>query len=487
MYRQSFFALLSSFLFFFILTGHFSCKQPGRGSAFGPPPDTLTSEPVYLDLDQIRERGTLTALIGNSSVSYFLYKGQPMGYEYELLERMTAFLGLKLEVKVVTNFEEAFRMLNRGEGDIMVHMLTVTRERKKRVAFAEPLFHTRQVLVQRKPEGWLKMTRDEIDQRLVRAQIDLAGKEVYVRKSSSYVERLRHLSDEIGGDIIIVEEDDETEAFIRRLSKGEFEFTVADESIAKVNAAYYPNIDINTPISFPQQIAWAVRKNSPKLLEAINQWIAKAKRKPLHNVLFKKYFENPRRSVARMRSGFSSLQGQKLSVYDPMIREAAQTLDWDWLLLASLVYQESRFDFRAKSWAGAVGLMQLMPATAKRFGADNLYDPQQSIAAGAKYLHHLDSLWAKSIDDPQERVKFVLASYNVGLGHVADARNLARKYGRNPLKWDNSVEFYLLMKSKPRYFNDPLVKSGYCRGEEPVKYVEEILNRYDQYRQLVGV
>lgn len=464
------------------------CRHSGNESTGREQQDEAAPDPVSLDLDKIRERGSLIAIVDNSSTGYFVYKGQPMGYEYDLLTLFARHLNVDLEVKSTASIDKAFEMLNNGEGDVIAYSLTVTKARKKVVAFTDNHYTTRQVLIQRKPAGWPTMTRDEYNNALIRNQVDLIGREVHVRKSSSYVERLQHLSQEIGGDIIIIEDQDsaETEEMIRKVALGKIAYTVADETVAFINAAYYSNIDVKTPISFPQQIAWAVRKNAPDLLEEVNTWMAGIKKKPTFNVIYKKYFQSPRASLRRAKSDYSSIGGEKISVYDDLIKGAADSLGWDWRLLASQIYQESHFDPTAKSWAGAIGLMQLVPETGRRFGANDLTDPRQSIKAGVNFLQFLDRLWAKTIEDKAERTKFVLASYNVGLGHVVDARELAKKHGKDPLIWDGNVEYYLLRKSKPEYFRDPVVKSGYCRGEEPVNYVKEILMRFDQYKQLIN-
>lgn len=480
--------LKRAFLILIILSAAISCRKGGNESRDGSSGYEEYIDPVSFDLRQIKERGAIIAIVDNSSTGYFIYKGQPMGYEYDLLERYAKHIGVELQVKLTSSIDKAFDMLNSGEGDVIAYSLTVTKDRKRKVTFTDNHYTTRQVLVQRKPNNWLSMTNDQINSALIRNQVDLVGKEIHVRKSSSYVDRLQNLSHEIGGDIVIIEEEDsaETEELIKRVSTGEFEYTVADESVALVNAAYYPNIDVKTPISFPQQIAWAVRKNAPKLLKSLNNWMIDLKRKPTFNVIYNKYFKNRRASVRRNRSDFSSMGGEKISIYDELIKVGADSLGWDWRLLASQIYQESRFDPKAKSWAGAVGLMQLIPETGKRFGANNLYDPEQSIKAGISYLKYLDRLWKKTIEDGEERQKFVLASYNVGLGHVVDARELAKKYDRDPTVWSDNVEYFLLMKSKPEFFRDEIVESGYCRGEEPVNYVKQIFNRYAQYKQLIN-
>lgn len=463
------------------------CAQSGKESRDGSRKSSEQETTVIFDLEKIKERGTLKALVDNSSTSYFIYKGNLMGYEYELLTLLAEELGVQLEIIVTKSIDDAFAKLNSGEGDIIAFTLTITKERQKRVAFTNALYTTRQILVQKKPVNWREMKLHEIEELLIRNQVELIGKEVHVRRSSSYVDRLNNLSEEIGGDIRIIEDDKdiETELMIKKVADGEVKYTIADEDIAMVNASYYPDLDIKTAISFPQQIAWAVRLNSPQLLNYINDWQSKIKRGPDYNVIYNKYYKSPRSSVSRMKSDFSSLQGDKLTVYDDQIKATANDLGWDWRLLAAQMYQESGFMPNEVSWAGAIGLMQLVPETGARFGADNLKDPDQNIKAAGAFLKYLEGLWGKTITNEKERIKFTLASYNVGLGHVIDARELAEKYDKDPKKWDDNVEFFLLNKSKPKYFNDPVCKSGYCRGEEPVNYVRDIINRFEQYKQLL--
>jgi membrane-bound lytic murein transglycosylase F len=249
-----------------------------------------------------------------------------------------------------------------------------------------------------------------------------------------------------------------------------------------VNALYYPNLDINTSLSLPQQIAWGVRKNSPQLQEAVDAWIASIKSSGLYQTLFNKYFNNPRFSIIMSSSDYSSLTGDRLSPFDEQIKKGAKEIGWDWRLVASIVYQESNFNPAVESWAGAIGLMQVMPETGEFLHAGDLRDPNQNIKAGIKFLKFLDDYWAKTVSDPEERLKFVLASYNVGVSHVIDAQKLARKNARNAAKWNDSVEFFLLQKSNPKYYRDAVVAAGYCRCDGPVRYVKEVLERYEEYK-----
>jgi membrane-bound lytic murein transglycosylase F len=460
-----------------------SCRKTGSESNILDTESNI--EVIDFNLDDIISKGKIIGIVENNSTGYFIYKGQTMGYEYELLVNLAQYLNVDLELKVTSNLQEAADMLDRGEGDIIAFPLTVTKERRKRVLFTDYQYTIKMVLVQGYPEGWNSMKAHEIEKQLIRNQVDLIGKEVHVRYRSSYLSRLRNLSDEIGGDIVIVEMDEsnETEDLIKRVANNEIKFTVADEDIAMVNATYYPNIDAKTPVSFPTQIAWAVRSNSPELRDTINLWLKRLKREPTFNVIYKKYFENTKASLSRRRSEFLSVGGGNISEYDEYLKEGAKELNWDWRLLASQTYQESKFDPNVKSWAGAIGLMQLIPTTAKEYGAPNPYDPEQNIRGGVNYLKWLQSYWNPRLEQEEERTKFILASYNVGLGHVLDARQLTAKFKGDPDVWDQNVEKYLQLKSKPKYYNDPVVRSGYCRGDEPVKYVKEILARYKQYIQ----
>ncbi len=454
--------------------------------AAAPVKPTLKS--VSLDLDAIRKRGTLVALTRFNANSYFLYRGQPMGYEYELLSRLAEHLGVRLEIKVPQKWDDLVPLLYRGKGDIIAANMTVTTGRSEKLQFTRHHTSTRQVLVQKKPENWRKMTRDAIDKKLIRNQHDLIGKKVHVRKGSSYEHRLKNLSEEIGGgiDVVFAGGDLETEALIKQVADGTIEYTVADENIALINQSYHPDLDVKTPVSFPQRIAWAVRPNAPKLLKAVNTWLQQMKtsREPTYYVIYNKYYKNKRLFKKRLKSNFFTTKTGKISPYDNLIQKYAQTINWDWKLLAAQIYQESQFDPKEKSWAGARGLMQVMPKTGKEFGITKLYDPEENLKAGTRLLAWLTDYW-KEIPDEDERLKFILASYNAGQGHVQDARRLAQKLGKNPDIWDGNVAESILKKAQKKYYTDEVVRFGYCRGEEPYNYVQEILYTYGQYSRFI--
>ena len=469
-----------------LILSFLGCRRASSGHTSLPTISEKAIEPVIFGFDKIIERGVLKAVLDNSSTGYFIYKGQPMGYEYDLLSRLAKDLEVKLEISLTVDMDAAFEMLNNGQADLIAYHLTITKERSKRVTFTEPHTEVKQVLVQRLPPHWRSLKQHEIDKKLIRNPLDLVGKEVHVRKGSAFSSRLQHLSDEIGGDILIIEDagKTDTETMIKKVADGEIDYTVADEDVGLINAAYYRNIDVATPISFPQKIAWAVRKNAPVLKDTINHWVRGIKSKPDFNVIYNRYFKYTKSQYVRANSDFSSVGGDKISPYDAILKGASKTLSMDWMLLASLVYQESKFNPSAESWAGAKGLMQLTDQSIKQYKVKEPFNVEENLKAGVKHLKWLEKLWKDKIKDPKERIKFVLASYNVGQGHVLDAVKLARKYGKDPAIWESHVAYYLLQKSKSQYYKDPVVDFGYCRGQEPVNYVAEILDRYRQYKLL---
>lgn len=438
------------------------------------------------DLTEIKQRGTLRAMTTYSATSYFLYRGEPMGYEYELLERFADYLDVELEIVVSDDIDSMFYHLNSGEIDLIAHGLTITQERKEMVSFSDYLYLVNQVLVQRKPENWRELRWNVIERDLIKDPIELIGDTVSVRKNTSYLARIENLSEEIGGEIFVdtLPGRLSTDEIIQMVVNDEIKYTIADNNIAAINASYYPILNIDVPISFSQRIGWAVNKNSDELLLATNNWIGGMKKQTDYYVIYNKYYKNKRDFRRRVKSEFYSINNNRISEYDNLIQKYSDKIGWDWRLLASLVYQESRFEPDASSWADAEGLMQIMPATAEDLGIEDRSDPEQSIKGGTTYLAQLYGNFDE-VPDSLERIKFTMASFNAGLGHVEDARRLAEKRGLNPDQWEDNVDKMILGLSYPKNFNDSVVRYGYVRGIEPYTYVSQIMERYGHYVQFI--
>lgn len=465
-----------------------SCKQQKENKIAAAQSETnpFLENSVNRDLEAIKEDGILRASVVYSSTSYFLYRGQAMGFEYDLLTQLAEHLGLKLELVVSSNLDTQFEVLNRGDVDLIAHGMTITNQRKWEVDFTEHLYLTRQVLVQKKPDNYLNMSWGSVQKKLIHDPIELIDKTISIRKNSSYIERILSLSNEIGGNIIIDTLDSKlsTDEIIDMVANGEIEYTIADENLAKINASFNPILKIDVPISFSQRIAWVTRKKSPLFRKVVNEWIVSQRRKRNFNVTYNKYFKNKRTFKQRIRSNYYSLKNNQISKYDNLIKIHADKIGWDWRLLASQVYQESRFDPVAKSWAGAKGLMQVMPATAKSLGITDVSDPHESIRGGTDYLDRLYNKFT-DINDSINRIKFSLASYNCGYSHVRDAQRLAVENDLDATIWSENVETMILALSLPKNYNKPFIKYGYVRGKEPANYIEQIFERYDHYKQFI--
>ncbi|MCU0400128.1 MAG: transporter substrate-binding domain-containing protein [Algoriphagus sp.] len=427
-------------------------------------------DPYILDLDGIKARGTLRTAVDNNSTSYYIYRGRRMGYEFELLRDLGKRLEVQIEFVVVSDIDQAFEYLAEGKVDLIAMNLEQNEERSELVNFTQSLGPMSTVLVgmSAKPSSWAEIGSDTI----------------FVRKGTVYEGQLEKVRDSLDLDFVIMESPEHEETLIDLVSDGEIKWTVADKNIAQANKTYYEGLDISNLVAQEGSVAWAVRQNSPNLLQEIDTWILEKKKRFIPD-LYTKYFLTPKNNFYRTNSSFSSLGGNRISVYDDIMKESAKELGWDWRLLAALVYKESGFDTTALSYAGAEGLLQLMPVTLERFGVTNPNDPVQSLKGGVKYLQYLDKFWIERVPETNERVKFVLASYNIGQGHVEDAWRLTLKYGKNTQTW-SEVAFYLSLKSDPEYYRDPVVKSGFAKGHIAVNYVRDVLGLFKSYKTLVN-
>lgn len=229
---------------------------------------------------------------------------------------------------------------------------------------------------------------------------------------------------------------------------------------------------------------WVVRKNAPELAEALDRWYSPELRNTLLTAERQRFTVGT--SVRRkMRAPIRDRAKGIISAYDTHFIRHSQAIGWDWRLLAAQCYQESGFDPQAVSWAGARGLMQLMPETAAHLGlsASLIYSPEHNISAAARYLRELDRTFS-DVKGRMDRINFVLAAYNGGAGHVRDAMTLARKHGKDPYKWGD-VSYFILQLSQPKFYNDPEVRFGYLRGQETYDYVKSINERWQHYRGAV--
>jgi membrane-bound lytic murein transglycosylase F len=436
------------------------------------------------DLEGIKKRGTLRMVTAFNPTGYFIYKDEPLGFEYDFLKAFASSQGLDLEVVLVNDPRLMYEKLYDASGDIVAYHIPSVNMPEKYLRFTEPYVQTEQVIVQRKVS--------KKDPAYIGNWQQMKDRNITVAANSHYIHTLQDLNFELGNKIkmSIIDENKSTEDLIRMVANGEIDYTIANKEIALINKGYYQNLDIETPVTPPQDIAFAVHRKHKSLLKALNQFIEKSRKDQFLYTLYERYFQTSRLIAYDDQADAlgNEPSGTFISEYDALIQQYAAEIGWDWRLVAALIWQESRFNPRARSWAGATGLMQLMPATAKRFGLQTMqeiYQPELNIKAGTKYIAWLDDFW-NDIPDPLEKLKFIMASYNAGEGHVKDAQRLASKYGSDPNRWDGHVEYYLLNKSKPQFYLDPVCKYGYCRGSEPFNYVRSIIKKYDHFKNSIS-
>jgi membrane-bound lytic murein transglycosylase F len=436
-------------------------------------------------LANIQQRGKLVAITDNNPLNYFTYRGEQKGYQYDMLKSFADHLGVELELIVEPDPYQALQYLRQNQVDVVAMELPPSAEIRQGVTFTDALFESGQVLVQRKPERWRRMPDMKTAEKLlIRNLAELSGQTIALpshKQKQFYLSDIQHATAN-SVNLIAINNVNNVE-LIEAVNNKEVDYTIAYEHTARAMSQIYPNLDINTSVSPRMGVSWALRNGSVNLQQEINEWIGEHKESRDFAVLYNKYYKNAR--WARLATG-KLVSRSGISEYDDIIRQSTHIINWDWRLIAALIYKESKFQPEAVSHRGAFGLMQLMPKTARHFGADVHSTPAEQIAAGVRLIQYLDKQFIQSVPNPEERIKFILASYNLGQAHILDAQRLAEKYGKNPAIWYDNVEFFMLAKSQPEYFNDPVVKYGRVKGIETEQFVKDVLERYDHFKTLAS-
>ena len=412
-------------------------------------------------LEKIIETGVITVLTRNNANCYYTYRDDSMGFEYELAKAFSDYLGVELRV-ATPSWEGLIDSLNRGEGDFIAASLTITPSREERVDFSDEYLAIQQKAILHAKNYQIKGLEA------------LKGKTIHVRQGTSYERRLNELKEE-GLDIRIKLYDDmPTEELIRMVADKEIEVTVADSNIALLNRRYYPDVRIAFAIEEAQSLGWAAKKGERGLLDKINEFFDKIEEDGTYAKIYEKYYANAEIFDYVDLKKYHRRINTRLPGYRDIIQKTAKEYGFDWRLISAVIYQESHFNPKARSSTGVRGMMQLTLNTAREMGIKNRLDPKQSIMGGVKYLKKLYKRY-DSAKDP-DRLLISLASYNVGHGHILDAQKIANQRGLDPNSWSALQEILPLLRY-PKYYKE--TRYGYCRGTEPVRYVNRILTYYD--------
>jgi membrane-bound lytic murein transglycosylase F len=429
--------------------------------------------------DAAGKRERLIVATCNNSADYFVYKGQPMGFQYDVLTEFAKNRDLRIEFIAGKSYDENLKLLAEGRCDLIASGQLSPQDKLPEVD-ADTLYMAQQALVQRKPDKWKDMSADDVEKKMVRQPEDLNGKLVYASGWSALSGGVdfmhgRHIRFVALKGIAVGN-------LVELVAEGELDYAVCNLSEARLAACNYENIDIRTELG-ELPAGWLIGQAAADLRQDIRQWLTNFRKTAKYAVLYRKYHTGA--TIQRnARSKLFANHTGIISEYDEIFRKYSAEIGWDWRLLAALVYQESRFIPNLRSPKGAYGLMQIMPATLEHFGVDTTASPDRHVAAGVAYIKFLDRMIAPHVENIDERIKFILASYNIGLGHIFDARRLAEKYGKDAGVWDNNVDSCLLGKSDPRFYNDPDVLHGKCRGKETYAFVTQIMELYGHYKNI---
>ena len=423
---------------------------------------------------------TLKVVTLYSPTSFFSYRGENMGIDYENVRKFAEDEGMVLDIQTVSNINHLIEKLKNGEAHLAAYPIPSIAEYNSVILHCGHREVTNQVLVQRNGKD------------LIKDVTELVGKDVYVEKNSKFHYRLENLNEELGGGINIVTVESDTivsDDFLQMVKNREIDYAVVDSETASLYKQAYPELDIALKLSSDQAASWAVGLGLDSLAAKINRWENRTHSPEFVKEIYKRYFDRALNDEFDINlSYFKNIDFSKkksVSNYDELFKKYSSIAGYDWRLLAAIGYCESRYNPSVESRFGAKGLMQVMPSTARAVGVDpvSITYPENNILAASKILERLDRTFKDKIEDPEERMKFVVAAYNSGLGHIYDSMTIAEKTGLDPQRWTGNVSISALMKSRPEYYNDPDVKHGYFRGRETVDFVDHVTSIYDYLQQ----
>ncbi|KAB0529226.1 MULTISPECIES: membrane-bound lytic murein transglycosylase MltF [Pseudomonas] len=416
-------------------------------------------------LERVKEDGVLRVVTRNSPATYFQDRNGETGFEYELVKRFADDLGVTLKIETADNLDDLFDQLGKPNGPVLAAAGLVSSEkRKQQVRFSHTYLEVTPQVIYR--NGQSRPTDAG----------DLVGKKIMVLKGSTHAEQLAELKLKYPG--IQYEESDEVEVvdLLRMVDEGQIDLTLVDSNEVAMNQVYFANIRVAFDLGDARNQSWAVAAGEDNsLLNEINDFLDKVQKNGTLQRLKDRYYGHV--DVLGYVGAYTFAQHlqQRLPKYEKHFKASAKEEKVDWRLLAAIGYQESLWQPSVTSKTGVRGLMMLTQNTAQAMGVSNRLDAKQSIKGGAKYLAYMKDQLDDKIEEP-DRTWFALAAYNVGSGHLDDARKLAQKEGLNPNKWLDVKKMLPRLSQKQWYSK---TRYGYARGGEPVHFVANIRRYYD--------
>ena len=432
-------------------------------------------DPAVRDWAAIVLSDTLVAGTVTSPTDFYIYRDEKFGAEYLKARSFAHDKGLELDIRITQSPDTLRQWVESGEVDLSITPFAKSKENDELFAFLGMTDTLSLVLVQAKSG------------QSVRSLHELHRHTLTVISNSVYELRARQIAEELGDTTVHIASVDTLgqEDLLENIaaSRDPSLLTLAESDLARIYAKQFPGLDISVRASLPIRYSWITRKDNSSLRDTLDAYFGDSlrlshfRRLALLDTAHKYYFAPP-------AAHYELLPGA-ISAYDELFKKEAARLGWHWTLLAAIAAQESTFRAGVVGWSGARGLMGIMPSTGRHYGAspEELLDPAVSVRVSTDILLSLKPIYRNLEGGEENREAFVLAAYNAGVGHVQDAQRLAKKYGADPGSWYGGVREYMLLKSNPKYYNDPVVKFGYVRGRETVDYVDKVLQRASAYRQ----
>ncbi len=421
----------------------------------------LVSSRIPTALERVQNSGKLVIISRNGPTTYYETANGYSGFEYLLAKKFADYLGVELEIQETEDLALMLEQVGSEYGDIAASGLTVTEKRKKKVIFGEPYLQISQQLIYKS------------DQPKPSSIEDLVGKEILVISSSSHAERLRELQRSHPQLTWNERSDVEMLDLLEMVHSGKIEYAIVDSNAYKINKSLYPEAQVAFDISKPQDMAWAFKaQKDTSLINEAQKFFKTIKQQGIIAEAMETFYGHLGEIDYSGAILFAHRLESRLPKWEKKLQTAAEKYDLDWQLLAALSYQESHWNPKAKSPTGVRGFMMLTLDTAKFVGIKNRLNAEQSIDGGAKYFRSVYDRTPQRIQEP-DRTWLALAAYNVGLGHLEDARILTEIHGGNPDKWSDVRETLPLL-AKRKYYKT--TKHGYSRGWEAVDYVQNIRN-----------
>ncbi|MEZ4758020.1 MAG: transglycosylase SLT domain-containing protein [Flavobacteriales bacterium] len=445
--------------------------RSGRGRMRTEPPPPWDGPRVERDLDQVRH-DTLRVLVLRDPLTWEQRPRAESGLEWELLERFARTLGVPIAARPVDHPDSLWMALQEGRGDIIAAQLTPRRDHARWVRFSRAYRRVRPVVatVHREPVPRGKASVAPLTDTVLLALASPFRKPDYTLSEALCPVVADHGTGPFTGDELLAS-----------LLLGRHQAVVVSDALAAYEAQRTPLVTFSAPVGPPLEHCFALRRNAPLLRQALDHQLEEEERSGALDLICDAYRARRAKPAQRLRPKRSiPIEGDSVSPYDAIFRSFAGRITWDWHLLVAMAYQESRFDSTASSHKGATGIMQFMPRTAQGLGLDVAHGVDAHVAAAVRYVNKLDTLWRRAVPDRDQRLRFVLASYNAGPGHIIDAQRLAEQLGLDPRRWEGNVERTVLLLARPQWYMRPGMRNGHCNGAQVFHYVRDVLNMYAQ-------